>query len=251
LLPWRYQAWLERAEWLASPMARALDAEGADLESAAASARRAVQLSPRRAVTHKLLGDILAAQGRREEALDAYRRARDLHPTLPAAWFTTARQAERAGLPPEVACRDYRQALDLLPEQYHERNRVVAPRAEWLEFVEFFSEEARRPLFQRDRSEELRRLLTAAAAVARTAPRDSGAPQIPSGVTAREAARRLSEGVTGAESAVERWNSLPGDEIAEVLWESLAPRLWLWSLQARLRYCVDNSGTREPRESQR
>jgi tetratricopeptide (TPR) repeat protein len=239
-LPWHWEGWLKRGEWLASRTARVLDPENASLQQAAECAHRAARLAPYQAVPRKLLGDVMRSMDRHDEALQAYRQARDLHPSLPTAWFAVARQAERAGRPPEVVCANYAQALALLPRQYHERNRVVARREQWLDFVESFSDDT--PDLPDAPSPALRRLLGSAAVVARLSP---GAAGPPPGHSARETARHLAQGVPDAAAVVQEWDALSAEQRSERLWQTLAPRLWLWALQARLHLCTTMANAHE------
>ncbi len=67
------------------------------LERAEASARKAVELDPGRAETHRVLGEVLGYRKLYVESLAEYRRACDLDPTDDDAWYRHGRTHQRLG----------------------------------------------------------------------------------------------------------------------------------------------------------
>jgi tetratricopeptide (TPR) repeat protein len=178
-----------------------------------------VELNPLDGASHALLGRARRAAGRPEEAAAAYRRAAQLEPSLPRAWFAYARAAEAAGADGETVRAAYRRALQLMPRQYHERNRVLGTPAE---LAAVWNEAAGEPLpgSLLELGVEMGR---------RWGGLEVGPPE-----SQREKLSHLAEGLRGATPLLERWGSLSPSERNHALWQVAAGRLWEWALRAKL-----------------
>jgi O-antigen ligase len=104
---------------------------GVLLREAEEAARRAVVLNPLSSSNYRNLGEILLAKGKGEEAVECFRKAAELHPSLPLAWFRYAQVAEDEHGLTEPVLEAYRKALELSDPDvlYHGRN-VLKPEEE-------------------------------------------------------------------------------------------------------------------------
>lgn len=255
-VPWRWQAWQRYSAWLlASSQWR--DHPEQLLRTAELAAFKAVALSPFRASSYKLVGDALSRNGRPLQGLAAYQRAVKLYPSLPAAHYTVARQAETVDRL-ELACTEYERALDLLAEQYHERNRTIAGLGELLAFWRSFSgtdmhsawpQPVNRP------SESLRNLLTAAvdlgrgvAAAGYDDPAARACQRLVGPTGAQEAARAVCVGLAGWDGLVDSWATLPPEQAHAALWRICSARVWRWALLVRLSNCASEAPSPAPDE---
>ncbi|MFW6045044.1 MAG: O-antigen ligase family protein [Planctomycetota bacterium] len=103
------------------------------VERALAAGRRAIELNPMKAEFYRNAGQILRFQERMRPAVEMFRQAAELHPSVPRTWLTYARTAEEMDGLSEEVCRAYRRASQLnvrevdasgkvVKGQYHERN---------------------------------------------------------------------------------------------------------------------------------
>ncbi len=212
-VPYDDEAWREYGAWLTwlgqsglaevSPLAP-VDAFG-----------RAVRLNPLHSGNWARLGTARSLAGDRAGAVDAYRRAAELYPSLPVAWYRYARAIEATGRTDAEATDAYRRALSLLPRQYHPRNCVLGPAGE---LADFWSRTTGHPVPES--------FIDLAVQIASRA----SDVAIPPGADAREKVAALSAGLKGADRLLEQWNGYDEQIRASQLWGILAPRLWEWAL---------------------
>ncbi len=217
-VPWDAEAWRELGQWqlrLAAPQ----DAGGELLRGALAALQKAVELNPLDAAAHALLGRALSAAGRPGEAAAAYRRAAELGPSLPRAWFSYARAAQAAGAAPQTVRAAYRRALELMPRQYHQRNRVPGTPEE---MAAIWGEATGEPLCGS--------LLELGIEMGRR----WGGLEVDPAASQRQKLARLADGLPGAAELVERWDSLSPPQRNQALWQVAAGRLWQWALRGTL-----------------
>jgi tetratricopeptide (TPR) repeat protein len=125
-VPWDDDMWdeLARYAYAFAPQSGNLQQSRELIREAESAARRAIELNSLKARNRLTLATILEATGKAKEALTYYRRAVELHPSLPEGWLTFAEAAERVEGLSERVCDAYAKALELSPRQYHERNRL-------------------------------------------------------------------------------------------------------------------------------
>lgn len=211
-VPWEDESWRELAAWLTRSAARSPRQPA----EARAAAERAVRLNPLAAANWAALGSARTMGGDAAGAAEAYRRAAEAYPSLPEAWYRYGRALEAAG---RDARGEYRCALDLMPRQYHERNRVLGPPQELASFGADLPGAPPKDLLE-----------TAVGLAAR-----AGAADVPPDARPVEKVRLLARGLPGAEDLVARWDSYDARTEEERFWELTAGRLWQWALEARLR----------------
>jgi len=216
--------WRERAAWLIADarMGGGLDAA----RQATSAARRATRLSPLDGANWAALGQALELIGDLSAALDAHRRAVERQPTHPAAWHRYGLVAEACGLPEQGAAA-FRRALELLPRQYHRRNRVLGPEAELRAFC------------TADGGPGAHGRLLDLALWLRVA---AGGPAPPRGATERQKVLLLAADAPGGRRLAEGWDSMPPERRDRQLWSALAPRLWQWALEVRLKRLTAREG---------
>jgi len=143
-IPWDDEGWEElgRNAYFASGMTRDRNRRSELAREAEAACRRATSLDKLKAKNWRILAEIVEAAGRRQEAVEYYRRAAELHQSVPISWLDYAQAADRAEGPGPEACGAYRRAADLnvrivdergavLRGQYHTRN-LLSPEDERL-----------------------------------------------------------------------------------------------------------------------
>ncbi len=214
-VPWDDESWRELAAWL-TLLARwgLTDPSTSD---AATAIERAIGLNPRNAANWAVLGEARMMAGDLQSALKAYRRAAELHPSLPGAWYRYARVAESTGR--SEAASAYGQALALLPGQYHDRNRILGPPGE---LAEFWGGTARSPTGPG--------LLEIGIQLGRRV----ADLEMQENATEIEKVTRLTAGLQGRAELLKMWDSLDAGAKERELWEVSAGRLWEWALRAKV-----------------
>jgi len=204
--------------WLAGP-------DDAAADEALSAAERAVAINPLAAANWRLLGDARTHKGDLAGAATAYARARDRHPSLPLAWLTWAAAAERAGQERAVVCAGYERALELLPRQYHRRNRIPGPPRALTAFWRMATgAPADAPLLD----------------VAVDLARRRGV-SIPADAAGSEKVRLALGDLPGARALADAWDGLGAPERDKRLWRLAAERLWLWAVEENLARCTGGS----------
>ncbi|MCK4282929.1 MAG: O-antigen ligase family protein [Candidatus Brocadiae bacterium] len=214
-VPWDDESWRELAAWL-TLLARWGLADPSTSDAAKAI-ERAIGLNPLNAANWGMLGEARMMAGDPQSAAEAYRRAAELHPCLPGAWYRYARVAESTGR--SEAASAYGQALALLPRQYHYRNRILGPPDELAEFC-----------WTAAGSPTGAGLLEIGIQLGR---RVAGL-EVQENATEMEKVTRLTTGLQGRAELLKTWDSLDAEARERELWDVLAGRLWEWALRAKV-----------------
>ncbi|MCK4373788.1 MAG: O-antigen ligase family protein, partial [Candidatus Brocadiae bacterium] len=221
-VPWDDRAWRDLGGWLITLAEGGLD--GGATAEAARALDLAVELNPLSSPNRALLGRAHALAGDYAGAAAAYRRAAQLHPALPVAWYRLGAALEAAGGADAEALAAYQTALELMPRQYHARNRVLGPPAHlasfWARMTGALSPQP---------------LLDIAADLA------SGAAgiEVPAGATERQKVARLTEGLEGGAELARKWDSYEPAVRQQEVWNLLAGRMWQWALRRKVQLLQD------------
>lgn len=219
-VPWDDAAWRDLALWLTWLAESGL--ADAPLPEAAGALNRAVELNPLSGASWALLGKASMLTGDPAGAVEAYGRAAERHPSLPAAWYRYAAAAESRGGMRAEAAEAYRRALALLPRQYHQRNRIPGSPGE---LAEFWSGTAggspSRPLL--DIAVEL-------------GSRAAGL-EVAAGATEVQKVAALTGGLRGGAHLAANWDFYDDQTKEREFWNVLAGRLWEWALREKVKLC--------------
>jgi len=216
-LPWDDEAWAARAAFLLSqPETR---------KNALVCAQRAIALHPLSASHWKLLGDVYRAAGDPADATKAYAQARDLHPSLPLAWYVWARSVEMSDPASAQARGGYAQALALLDRQHHRRNRILGPPTDLSVFAQYDAHELTSAVL-------LQSTLDMAHSVGRF--------HTPEGPPPSDILEAMATHVNWGEHPPPwdriraDWHLMSAGEQRHRLWSALAEHLWRWELELKL-----------------
>ena len=227
-VPWDARAWRERGAallWLAGP------APGkARADEALKAAQRAVDLDPLGAANWSVLSQARRAVGDAAGALEAVNRAAQLQTSLPAAWYAAGRASEEAGQSAAAAA-DYRHVWELIPRQYHPRNRVPAGAAE---LARFWRTLVPGPL--PGSLLDLAREIIEGAGGVTPLPRPDGPDEL----------TRFVEGIEGSQRLLQEWPELGPQARERRLYEVLGPRLWELALTGKVRALEEGDSERPP-----
>ncbi len=272
LVPYDDAGWRHLAEEL---LALAESGKAPTARSVALGAiKRAQQLNPLNAENWLVQGRAYAGLGRLNEAADAYRRAAELHPSLPRSWYRYAETAERADIGRRRVCAAYRLALALMAKQHHARSRVLGPPLElirawsrlrgvepqemlletWRDAWdagdraqpwEALSTEEKRGFVIGESGGSMEKLWQAAGPDGRTAllvaaglqtSPEEGLPEVR--VPAAEAdVEALTAGLPGGDKLLSRWDELTHERREREFWSIAGGGLWERLLSARVRAC--------------
>ncbi len=227
-MPWDDRAWRDLGGWLITLAEGGLD--GGATAEAARALNRAVELNPLSSSNRALLGRAHALAGDYAGAAAAYRRAAQLHPALPAAWYRLGAALEAAGGADAEALAAYQMALELMPRQYHARNTVLGP--QW-ELATFWAKTAglRAPQPLLDMATDL-------------AFHAEGV-EMPAGAAPKERVARLTEGLPGGAELARKWDSYEPAVRQQEVWKLLAGRMWQWALRRKVQLLQDTGNAGE------